>query len=133
MIKVEANTLKKDAKGHLSLFSELNKSELLKFCVFTENYGGSFYTVQRRIRQNAFNLWEKAGIIELIRRYAPDYVGEPCDFWRTLSNKAPFTRFMEERGMCRSTVRIRFSEFNFKEWELMGIENLIEEFKTKGL
>lgn len=129
----KSDSPKREEKGVNSRFFELTKEEQLRFCSYMVNYGASFYTIRGRMTRFGFRSWEATGIRKLIRDYAPDYKGGIVDFWGSLDRKVDFSRYMVARGMCKTTVSMRFSAFDFKEWELIGIDDLVDEFKSKGL
>lgn len=82
---------------------------------------------------SGFDKWELQGIRSIIAEYAAlSGMGEVTEadyptFYDRIPRKEDFWTFMGERGMGKNACIYRFHEFNFKEWELMGAEVLINQ------
>lgn len=117
--------------GLKSLLEGLDKQQLTAFCSYLGLHGASFYTMVNKLVRGAgtFDLWEERGVEGMIREFAPDYTGEAKDFFDSIEEKAPFIQYMVETGgMGKTTCYQRFKAFNFKKWEVTGLEQLARSF-----
>lgn len=109
----------------------LDKQQLTAFCSYLGLHGASFYTMRDKLmyETGTFDLWEEKGVEGMIRAFDPEYSGEARDYFDTLADKTPFIQYMVETGgMGKTTCYQRFKAFNFKKWEVMGLERLAEGF-----
>lgn len=119
--------------GHLSRLSELTAKEVGEFCSYLVGYGANFYTMRDKLlyRERLFSSWEMVGLQKIIQEYDSSYQGEVSAYWNTLTEKSSFVKFMTEWGFGRTSCYSRFSAFNFKPWELIGLEQLLTIFLEK--
>lgn len=117
--------------GLKSLLEGLDKQQLTAFCSYLGLHGASFYTMVNKLVRGAgtFDLWEEKGVEGMIREFDPCYKGDAKDFFDSIDEKAPFIQFMVETGgMGKTTCYQRFKAFNFKKWEVTGLERLARAF-----
>lgn len=89
--------------------------------------GMCFNTLYQRMAYIGFNEWEAKGIKRCIKDFCL-YDGELKDFYKWLDetgNRQKFIKHMEKRGLSRKTTERRFAQFDFKPWELEGIESIL--------
>lgn len=91
------------------------------------SYTACFY----RFTRDGFKIWEYEGIESLIKEYDPTYIGDIKLLWDSLYSKKDFIDFMESKAMSRCTVNTRFSNFNFKDFEIVGIKRILEELENE--
>ena len=87
-------------------------------------------TAYVRLFRDGFVQWQLDGIVNTVREYASQNnlsLAEPLDaeFYSTLPSREKFKEFMKSRGMCWGTTIQRFTEWNFKPWELKGVRHLL--------
>lgn len=105
--------------------------DAVPFCSFLIEYGASFYTMRDKLvyGNRLFDPWERKGIQKMIADFAPDYRGKPQDFFGALDCKERFVAYMVEKGgMGRTSCYTRFKAFNFRHWEILGLDSLYEKF-----
>lgn len=108
---------------------DFNKKD--KLLTILGNKGMSYTACFYRFTRDGFKVWEYEGIDNLIKEFSPDYVGDIRMFWDSLISKKDFMDFMETKAMSRCTVSTRFSSFNFKDYEIVGIKKLVEDFENE--
>ena len=65
----------------------------------------------------------------ICREFDPDYEGEAEDFIARDGEKTAFATYMAETGgMSKTTCYQRFKIFNFKKWEVVGLERMFRLF-----
>lgn len=109
----------------------LDKQQLAAFCSYLGLHGASFYTMRDKLvyETGTFDLWEEKGVEGMIREFDPTYEGDVKDYFDTVADKTPFIQFMVEKGgMGKTTCYQRFKFFNFKKWEVVGLERLFQQF-----
>lgn len=95
-------------------------------------------TAYNRLFRDGFRAWELRGVDRLIRDYVAErrlplaYLADPTKFYVHLPVKAPFVRYLKERGMSRFTCGTRFRIFNFKPWEREGVASILENYLKKS-
>jgi len=99
--------------------------------IILKNKGMSYSTYFYRFTRDGFKPWEYEGIITVIKQFNPEYDEKLSLFWDSLTQKKPFFEYMESKGMSRGTVNTRFRDFNFKEFELIGIKQIMEDFDNE--
>lgn len=112
------------------VFGMFSYKEMLAFCAFTEQFGASGRTMQDRIRYRGFADWERKGIASICEKdLCMPYTGEK-NFLSNLcvEKRNEFIAVLAENGMCANTTRHRFDEGNFKQWELIGFNELHRRF-----
>ena len=132
--KVKQVIEKVEETGHLSRLNQLTAKEIGEFCSFLVGYGANFYTMRDKLlyRERLFNAFEVVGLQSMIQEYDSSYQGEISNFWNTLTEKSRFVKYMMEHGgIGRTSCYSRFSAFNFKPWELIGLEQLLTVFLEK--
>jgi len=90
--------------------------------------GMSDGTAYNRFFRDGFDKWELRGIRRIIDQFAYENqldFDSYETFYKHLANKSLFKQRMKEFGMGNTTVICRFSGFNFKPWEMEGIESII--------
>jgi len=90
-------------------------------------------TLYQRINYIGFDTWEMQGINACIAE-ATSYSGDPTLFWPWMvenGQHTKFTHFMEQLGMSYKVTLRRFSEFDFKPWELEGITAILQKAGQK--
>lgn len=125
------STEKLSAAGLKSRAQRLDRQELTAFCSYVGLHGANFYTVRDKLlyQDRQFRRWEVVGIDRMIHGFAPDYDGAPEDFFDRVEGKVRFVRYMEEEGeMSPSSCYQRFKDFNFKKWEVIGLDGLLDQF-----
>lgn len=113
--------------------SEMNRLQKRMFCLELVKHGANFYTMRDKLLygHRPFDGWEVAGVARLIQEFAPDYTGSLPDFFNTLGSKADFVKYMVANGMGRSSCYDKFTKWDFKSWEIIGIARLADEFLNK--
>lgn len=96
-----------------------------------DKYAMSMSTAYQKIRNNRVKQWELIGISGCVAEFMPEYEGELCDFYKTLSKKSLFAQYMKDKGMSISTVYERFRKFDFTEIELKGFNEIYKEYKKQ--
>lgn len=108
---------------------DFNKKD--KLLTILGNKGMSYTACFYRFTRDGFKVWEYEGIESLIKEYEPTFLGDIKSFWDSLYSKKDFMDFMETKAMSRCTVSTRFSSFNFKDYEIVGIKKLVEDFENE--
>lgn len=118
----------------LSPYKELSL-ERCKFVYLSrymkEHYGIPFSTMYNKLRSSKVKRWEWMGIENCIRDYMPDYSGKLDEFWNMVPGRWKFIDYMTERGMSAMTVYRYFGEFKFKNWEVIGLARIVEDWKKQ--
>ena len=124
------NLLKGNTRVTSEAFTAVEKKKI--YDVMLEK-GMSGSTAYNRFFKDGFDAWEIKGIKSVLKEYI-SFSGEPINiedesdmrsFYDSLERKAPFKQYMQEMGMCATIVIARFKGFNFKPWELEGMECII--------
>ena len=127
-----SKTTEKETKAGLkALLEGLDKQQMTALCSYLGLHGASFYTMRDKLmyETGTFDLWEEKGVEGMIREFDPEYDGEVKDYFEFLTDKTPFIQYMVERGgMGKTTCYQRFKVFNFKKWEVMGLQRLVHDF-----
>lgn len=124
-------TEKEKETGLKSLIDRLDKQQKVAFCSYLGLHGASFYTMRDKLVYGTgwFALWELKGVEGMIREFDPDYEGEAEDFIARDGEKTAFATYMAETGgMSKTTCYQRFKIFNFKKWEVVGLERMFRLF-----
>lgn len=87
-------------------------------------------TCYLRFFRDGFKPWEIKGIEEVIKEFDSSFSGDLSSFYQELPKKGDFIRIMEDLGMSRGTVIKRFRMFNFKEYELKGINYILKDYQS---
>lgn len=96
-------------------------------------YGIPVRTMYYKLRERRIKKWEWMGIENCIRDFMPGYTGELADFWDAVPGRWKFIDYMSEHGMSAMTVYRHFAGFNFKEWELIGLSRIVDDWrKSEG-
>lgn len=109
----------------------LDRQQLAAFCSFLGFNGASFYTMRDKLVYDTgwFDEWELKGVEGMIREFDPDYRGEAKDYFAEARDKSLFIQYMVEKGgMGKTTCYQRFKIFNFKKWEVTGLEKMFDQF-----
>lgn len=124
--------------GANSRIPELSVEERVVFYSKLEEYGLKKGRAYSRIFRNGvgsgFDEWELMGIRQAVRQFASEY-GIACSeedlpsfYTEKLDGmREAFWGFMNEKGMSRATCIYRFKNWNFQPWELMGVQQIIDE------
>lgn len=126
--KVFDNILKSGCAATSSDFTPEDKKTI--FAVMSAK-GMSDGTAYNRFFRDGFVPWEIRGIEKVITDYVIEndindgIVSDYVTFYKNLENKSAFKRYMNDLGMGFNTTIFRFSGFNFRQWELEGIERII--------
>lgn len=121
-----------NGRGHSTSADFTPKDKSIIFSTL-ESYGMNRSTAYNRFFRDGFERWEIEGIENLLKRYC-EALGIDntitClneNFYISLNNKGKFKAFMSDNGMGLNTVIARFTNYNFKKWELKGIEQIIND------
>lgn len=113
-----------------STSSDFTVEEKKKLFTFFSGHGMTKSTAYNRFFRDGFKPWEVMGVEKCIQAYCEENsIPVPDDvrtFFQTCGRKESFKLFMDRHGMSRPTVSKRFSEWSFKEWELEGVEKLLD-------
>lgn len=97
-----------------------------------EQAGARWSMLYQRMAYRGFDQWELTGIERCTSDFWQSCQDTPCPrmdcFWQTLIEQGlntSFVKYMEANGMSRNTTIKRFSEPNFKEWEMDGVEQIL--------
>ena len=112
-------------------YKSLKMREKEALSVIFKDKGMSYSTYFYRFTRDGFKPWEYEGIITLIKEFSPNYNDSIALFWSSMSTKKAFFEYMEGKGMSRGTVNTRFRDFNFKDFELVGIKKIMEDFDNE--
>lgn len=109
----------------------LDRQQLTALCSYLGLHGASFYTMRDKLVYGVggFDYWELKGVKGMIGEFDPLYEGKTECFYECCPQKQQFIQFMLDKGgMGRTSAYQRFRLFNFKKWEIEGIENLLNRF-----
>ena len=109
----------------------LDRQQLTALCSYLGLHGASFYTMRDKLvyEVGSFDYWELKGVKGMIGEFDPIYEGEIENFYESCAKKQQFIQFMLEKGgMGRTSAYQRFRHFNFKKWEIEGLETLLDMF-----
>lgn len=98
-----------------------------------EQAGAGWNMLYQRMTYRGFDAWELSGINRCMTDFwsmlqNPSTMPPLSSFWQTLieqGHNIGFIKYMEAHGMSRNTTIKRFSELNFKPWELQGVEHIL--------
>lgn len=91
----------------------------------------------REKKEPRFDAWEMKGVVSCIRDFEQLHRLDPTDeeqlhaFYASLPMKTFFWPYMNEMGMGINSIINRFSVWNFKPWELIGVNRILEEFNKQ--
>lgn len=123
--------------------NDLTADEKASLYALMESLGSSQSTTYLRFFSKGYDLWEISGVAKiksdyldsvkdkLIPNQSEDAYSAPGKFYATLKDAGlvlDFKTYMQERGMSQNTTWTRFSEDNWKPWELRGVASVIEEY-----
>lgn len=104
-----------------------------------EKAGAGWNMLYQRMVYRGFDQWELTGIDRCTSDFWQSASNSTCPaldlFWQTLveqGQNTAFVKYMETQGMSRNTTIKRFSEPNFKEWEIDGVERLLHRIQGKS-
>ena len=119
-------------KGNLS-FDEKKRLEDLFV-----GYGMTKSTFYNRFYRdkvgNRFDLWELRGVVDCIREFEELHNIEETPyeslryFYASLPMKTFFWPYMSSLGMGINSIITRFKSWKFKQWELIGVNRILEQF-----
>lgn len=111
-----------------SSIAGLDARALCRLCEHFTLFGMPYYTARSRI-QKGFREWEIIGVDGCMTEFDPE-CNQPDGFFREAGGetRSAFATFMESRGMSRKTVYSRFYDFNFREWERMGVDAVVDSY-----
>lgn len=95
--------------------------------------GMSDGTAYNRFFRDGFSMWELKGIRQVITNYVKNNTLDESllqdfqTFYKNLTDKTAFKQHMNSLGMGLNTTIYRFNGFNFRQWELDGMERVIME------
>lgn len=114
-------------------FEGMTAKERYSFARFLTLRGANFRTMLDRIMYRGYAEWECVGIREIVQDFT-DKEMSPRHLLSILEREERLRLFdkLTSMGMCRRTARHRFSVGTFKEWELIGINALYEEWRQLG-
>lgn len=90
-------------------------------------------TAYNRFFRDGFSPWELKGILQVMTDYVvsntldSSLINDLPSFYKKLSDKTSFKLYMNSLGMGLNTTICRFNGFNFRQWELDGMERVIME------
>ena len=115
------------------VFGMFSYKEMIAFCAYMEQFGASGRTMQDRIRYRGFADWERKGIASICKNDLHTAYTGTKNFLSDLAveKRNEFIAVLAGYGMCANTTRHRFDEGNFKQWELIGFDELHRRFLAK--
>lgn len=112
-----------------STSSDFTVQEKEKLFSFFERFGMKRGTVYNRFFRDGFKPWELTGIESCITDFCilndMEQPSEIKGFFNSCEPKESFVLYMAEKDMSRSTVFKKFPVWSFKDWQLLGVEALI--------
>ena len=134
-MNIEVLTKAMKPKG-IFLSSDLSIDEKKTLYGLMQMYGASTALAYDRFFKEGFDEWELEGIDTIVQTFCKDN-GIPYQIDKPLFDmidvrlglKEPLYHQMEAMGMCRNTVRKRFSQNDWKQWERMGIKKILYEYE----
>lgn len=134
---------KLDGGGHL-VSGDMSADEKKELYALMIKYGATESTTYNRFFEKGFDEWELRGINRCKAEFISAHIGDDADLCEQLLETGagfyealPFmsglrmklVNFMSGLGMeHRTTIDKRFNADDWKEWERMGIRNIIKEF-----
>lgn len=123
--------------GKNTLISELSEEERKKVYEVFGSHGMTTSRIYLRIFRtgygSGFSEWEIRGINRIVRDYAEEYgmdISSMSDFscfYEKIEGKQKFWDYMNRLGMGKNSAIYRFKNWNFQDWELVGVESIIDE------
>lgn len=125
--------------GVNSCIPELSLEERKVFYGVLEGYGLKSMRAYTRIFRtgagSGFDEWELRGVYGIVDDFTARYSMQPCpreEMYRFYTDmldgrKSEFWDFVRPMGMGKNSCIYRMTNWNFQEWELVGIRNIIEE------
>ena len=114
------------------------KSVQYKFCAWCEQFGASKRTLidVLLLSYRPIDRWRIAGVEKMLRCFAPEYKGKLLNYYEEVGMSEKFYDFMREHGdMCRTSTWSKFRNGWFKQWEIIGLNELagrfLDELKNK--
>lgn len=108
-------------------FTAEEKERLFSF--FSE-YEMKRSTAYNRFFRDGFKPWEIDGVESCVKDYcAAACIEVPEDvskFFAGFENKASFISYINSKGMSRPAAYSKFTAWQFKKWQIVGIRNLID-------
>lgn len=95
--------------------------------------GMSDGTAYNRFFRDGFSQWELRGIRQVITDYVKansldeSLLDNLPGFYKSLADKTAFKQYMNGLGLGFNTTIYRFNGFNFRKWEMDGMEQVILE------
>ena len=116
-----------------STSSDFSAQDKEKLSSSMGKFGMKRGTAYNRFFRDGFKPWQIRGITGCITDYC-QCNNIPCPdnnalFFNELDKKEQFKAYMKDKGMGRVSVGKRFSLWNFDEWELMGIQVLLDKLE----
>ena len=114
-------------------FEGMTAKERYSFARFLAERGANFRTMLDRIMYRGYAGWEYEGIRKIVQEFCAQDIS-PRQLYSMLDHEGRLRLFhtLNDLGMCRNTAKHRFSVGTFKEWELVGINALYEEWRQMG-
>ena len=126
------NILSSSLKSNEIYFSLSEKKEI--YDVFS-SHGMTYSRVYNRFFRvgygSGFDQWEILGIKNLVHNYEKENglslsaENDFPTFYDRLDSKQNFWDYMSKYGMGKNSTIYRFKNWNFQEWELLGIKHII--------
>lgn len=118
-------------------------NKILDFCVADDakkvqtaliahgmNPATAYNRLLRNDKEHGFEPWEIHGIFNCVEEFTGKTIADlspmPTFYART-KGKDKFCQFMAERGLGKNSVIKRFRRWDFKPWELLGVNNIIKD------
>ena len=98
-------------------------------------YGATSSMTYNRFFRDGFSAWEQKGINQILSEFCEEHnLTIPSDksLWDAMPDRAGLKEAiyqrMEELGMSRHTTRKRFTQKDWKPWERIGINQIIQQY-----
>lgn len=116
---------------------QMTASERAELRSVMEAAGAGWQMLYQRMAYRGFDMWEISGIEHCVSDFwsmahsqSEEIPTKPDlqNFFQTLveqGSNVAFIKYMEAHGMSRNTTIKRFTEINFKEWEVDGVESVL--------
>ena len=118
------------------LSSDLTIDEKKVLYGLMQMYGAGQALAYDRFFKEGFDEWELQGIDAIVQDFCREngitYQSDKSLFEMIdgqVGLKEPLYQKMEPMGMCRNTVRKRFTQNDWKPWERMGIKKIMDEYE----
>ena len=123
-----------EPKGHL-ISSDLSVEEKQALFSLMHRYGATSSMTYNRFFRDGFSAWEQKGINQILSEFCEEHnLTIPSDksLWDAMPDRAGLKEAiyqrMEELGMSRHTTRKRFTQKDWKPWERIGINQIIQQY-----